>query len=203
MIIDFSITEDKNSHWYCIKCHVEAIERIMEAGKIKLKCRECGAIEDRSIHIDPKMVYWIDPVTKKYWHESVGIAVVNQNKELLFFERTAFPYVYSVPAGHLEAGEDPFNAANRELEEETGIKTDNLEFLFKVPLSGDSCRRGADDHVWNVYRVCVDSNNLAIRINKQEGKNPVWLCFDKVLKMELAVPVRKIIEENKAILLKE
>jgi ADP-ribose pyrophosphatase len=41
-------------------------------------------------------------------------------------------YMYEFPAGMIEPGEKPMDAARRELGEETGYKANKLRFLFKV-----------------------------------------------------------------------
>ena len=57
------------------------------------------------------------------WNPKLGIAVVNQNHNS-----------WSLPKGHLEDGENPLTAALREIEEETGIRKDDLTFIS--PLGG-------------------------------------------------------------------
>jgi ADP-ribose pyrophosphatase len=41
-------------------------------------------------------------------------------------------YIYEIPAGMLDAGEEPRDCAARELREETGCTAKNLEFLFTL-----------------------------------------------------------------------
>ena len=41
-------------------------------------------------------------------------------------------YLYEIPAGRLERGEDPAECARRELQEETGCTTERLDFLTTV-----------------------------------------------------------------------
>ncbi len=50
--------------------------------------------------------------------------VRNPEGKFLFFERTIFPFAFTVPAGHVDAGEEPDIAALRELEEEVGLHGD-------------------------------------------------------------------------------
>lgn len=53
----------------------------------------------------------------------VSIAVLTETNEMLFVRQYRYPYheaVLEAPAGKLEPGEDPFEAAKREQREETG-----------------------------------------------------------------------------------
>jgi ADP-ribose pyrophosphatase len=67
------------------------------------------------------------------------LAVTGKGKILL--ERSYRPdvnsFVYEIPAGTLEKGEDPRRGAIRELEEETGYVADKMQFLFAgYPMLG-------------------------------------------------------------------
>lgn len=53
----------------------------------------------------------------------VAVAVLTEQNEMYFVRQYRYPYhevVLEAPAGKLEAGEDPFEAAKREQKEETG-----------------------------------------------------------------------------------
>lgn len=61
---------------------------------------------------------------------AVAIIPINDNGELLLvrqFRKALEKEIYEIPAGKLEKGENPDACALRELEEETGFKTDVLE----------------------------------------------------------------------------
>lgn len=61
----------------------------------------------------------------------VGIVAVNDKKEIILVKQFRKPFdevLIEIPAGKLEKGEDPYNCALRELEEETGKKHWNLNF---------------------------------------------------------------------------
>jgi ADP-ribose pyrophosphatase len=47
------------------------------------------------------------------------------------YRNAADDYVLEIPAGGVEEGEDPSLCAKRELEEETGYKSDNIQYLLK------------------------------------------------------------------------
>jgi ADP-ribose pyrophosphatase len=56
-----------------------------------------------------------------------------ENDDFLFVRQYRYAYgeeVLEIPAGKLEKGEDPAKAAARELEEEAGVKADELKLLF-------------------------------------------------------------------------
>ena len=55
--------------------------------------------------------------------------------ELLLIKQyryAADQYLYEIPAGRLDAGEDPAHCAARELREETGCVAERMEFLFTM-----------------------------------------------------------------------
>lgn len=48
------------------------------------------------------------------------------------YRYAAEQYLYEIPAGRLDAGEDPAQCAARELREETGCTAERVEFLFTM-----------------------------------------------------------------------
>jgi len=48
------------------------------------------------------------------------------------YRYAADQYLYEIPAGRLDAGEDPAHCAARELREETGCTAQRIEFLFTM-----------------------------------------------------------------------
>ncbi|WP_454061110.1 NUDIX hydrolase [Candidatus Nitrospira salsa] len=64
------------------------------------------------------------------------------------FRHAAGGFIYEIPAGKLNPGEDPLDCASRELEEEIGYRAENLELLtslFTAP--------GFTDEVIHVYKA--------------------------------------------------
>jgi len=58
-----------------------------------------------------------------------------EDPELLLlrqYRHAAGQYLYEIPAGRLDLGEDPAHCAERELREETGCSADRIEFLFTM-----------------------------------------------------------------------
>lgn len=194
MKINFKLTTDGKRHRYCQNCLSEKVRDVDIKGKRYYQCDDCRRKYERLIDIDPALKWWVDEKTKEYWHESVGIFLKRPDKKLLFFERTIFPYGHTIPAGHLEIGEEPDEAVLRELLEETGIKIKKAKLFKTEGVAGDKCRRGADYHLWNLYTAQLD-NQLRIKVDKREGRSPVWLGLAQALKKELTLPVRYFLEK--------
>ena len=196
MKIKFSLPKDNKRHRYCLNCFSEEVIDIVLKGKKFYRCDSCHQIHDRLIDIDPVLKWWVDEKTGEYHHESVGIIVIRPDKKILFFERTIFPYGQTIPAGHLEANENPEKAVLRELKEETGLSLSKVNLFKEEDVSGDPCRRGADFHFWHLYLVKLNTS-FTPKIQKEEGQKPIWLDLNQALKRKLTPPVRYFLEKYK------
>ena len=84
--------------------------------------------------------------------------------------------IYEIPAGKLEKGEDPYDAAMREFEEETGFKADRLEYLG------------------NIYPTCgYSSEKIYLYLAKDYKKTHTNLDEDEVILTEY-VPLARVKE---------
>ncbi|MBL8022141.1 MAG: RNA pyrophosphohydrolase [Leptospirales bacterium] len=70
-------------------------------------------------------------MSEKPYRPNVGIVVFNASGLVLAGERIDLPGIFQLPQGGLEEGEDPAEAAKRELFEETGLKLDGKP-LFEI-----------------------------------------------------------------------
>jgi putative (di)nucleoside polyphosphate hydrolase len=68
-----------------------------------------------------------------YFRAGVGLLIVNDSGEVLAFERIDIPGSWQAPQGGIEAGENPRQAAARELYEETGLRWDEIDLLDEHP----------------------------------------------------------------------
>lgn len=163
---------------YCIVCFKGPVERVKKDDLTFYKCHSCGKTEERSLVIDNAVTWWVDE-DRTYWHESVGVVVVNTERKILCMLRQIFPFAYTIPAGHLDKGEEPEHAARRELEEETGIIAEGpLRHLGDFDIRGDSCRRGCDDHKWHLYRYhLTDDTKVTL---SDEASEAHWFSFDEL-----------------------
>lgn len=163
-------------------CHSETVDRIYKDHLTLYRCNTCQKISNRCLVIDNKIVWWIDE-KENYWHESVGVIVINEDQKILCMLRQIFPFSYTIPAGHLDKWEVPEHAALRELEEETGIKTKGkLELIEEFNIYEDSCRRGSDHHKWHLYKLRV-ANVKKIELS-DETSTADWYHLSELEKMK-------------------
>ena len=68
-------------------------------------------------------------------HSGGSAVLCEKDGKILMVKQFRYAYreeVWEIPAGKVNAGEDPLETAFRELEEEGGIKADKMELLFTV-----------------------------------------------------------------------
>lgn len=123
---------------YCPRCGTALVteERI---GRMRPTCPACN------------WIYFPDPKV------AVAAVVYNQGKVLLV-RRTNDPQrgLWTLPAGFVDAGEDPAKAVERECLEETGLSVHTIHLLDVI--AGQAHARGAD--ILIVYQVEINSGSL-------------------------------------------
>ena len=72
---------------------------------------------------------------------AVVVAVTPEHRVIMVrqYRHGVEKVLLELPAGCIEAGEDPRDGAARELLEETGYKAGSLEFLFKIAPNASNC----------------------------------------------------------------
>lgn len=126
----------------------------------------------------------------------VGVgAVVIKNGKILLIKR-AFPPgegKWSIPGGLVEVGEKLSAAAEREAEEETGVKIQVLELINVF----DMIDKDADGKVQYHY-VLVDflaKPTGGKETASDEAKEVKWVAWDEAKGMDLTNTARKALEE--------
>jgi 8-oxo-dGTP diphosphatase len=137
-----------SAYHYCPIC---ATPLVLEArfGRERSICPACGWIH----FADPKVA---------------AAVLVEQDGEVLLVRRANEPQrgLWTLPAGFVDAGEDPAAAAARECLEETGL-TVEITGLLNI-VSGREHERGADFII--VYRGRVSSGSLLAADDADEAK---------------------------------
>jgi 8-oxo-dGTP diphosphatase len=124
------IYEDIN---YCLRCG-HPVELAEHFGKLRPACPSCG------------WIYFADP-------KVAVAALIERDDQILLVRRVNDPQrgLWTLPAGFVDAGEDPVLAIERECLEETGLRVQVLGLLDV--LAGLEHARGA--HILIVYLVRV------------------------------------------------
>ncbi len=156
---------------YCFACHAENPQPRWREGRQWHACGVCGSEQERFLTWDPKLCQEFDDQDRLV-HSGAGMFVMNERGEILLFKRRKFPFLWTIPGGHLEIGEDPRACAVREVAEEVGITIVAPELIFEGVLDYDSCPGGADIHHWCLYKALV-TNDVIVRIQEDEGE-PIW-----------------------------
>jgi 8-oxo-dGTP pyrophosphatase MutT (NUDIX family) len=106
---------------------------------------------------------------------SVGAVVLNGDQVLLLwrYRFTTDRWGWEIPAGWSDEGEDPADAARREVEEETGYRASTVELLTTYhPMSGISAHK---------YRVFAMSDvERAGKPEEAEASHVEWVPLPKV-----------------------
>ena len=73
---------------------------------------------------------------------STAILALDEQGQVLLVEQFRYPVgttLWEIPAGRLEAGESPVDAAARELAEEAGLQAEHLEHILTIHASPGYC----------------------------------------------------------------
>ena len=103
-----------------------------------------------------------------------------EDGNVLFVKQYRYAYgetVLEIPAGKLNAGEDPKKAAARELEEETGVKAARLELIFETyPTPGYT-----NERIY-IYRA-FDGTYTQTNLDEGEFLDVEWIPLERVKEM--------------------
>lgn len=94
-----------------------------------------------------------------HFRANVVAVVTNDSGHLLAFERSDFGGQWQLPQGGVDVGEEPIDAAWRELEEETGLSAKHVELVGEYPE-------------WTVYEWPTGA-----RKNGRLGQAQRWFTF--------------------------
>jgi ADP-ribose pyrophosphatase YjhB (NUDIX family) len=116
-------------------------------------------------------------------HTSVGM-LVWRNDKLLLIERKRPPFGFAPPAGHVDEDGDDFEAAaKRELEEEVGLITKDIELVIEGRKENHCRREDGNWHYWKIYKIDAEGD---IKPSEDETKQAGF--YDKI---EIAVLIDK------------
>lgn len=111
---------------------------------------------------------------------AVSVVAITENDEILLVKQFRKPiekHIYEVPAGMIEIGELPKEAALRELKEETGYMADNMDYLCEFYTSPGFCTEKM--HVFLATNLQIEDQNL----DSDEFIDVEVIPFNDVIKM--------------------
>jgi putative (di)nucleoside polyphosphate hydrolase len=130
----------------------------------------------------------------EYFRAGVGAVILNDADQVLVLERSDSPGSWQLPQGGLKPGEDPLQAALREIEEETGIAEDRLRLLAKLPeplvyvLPAEmrTAKTGMGQVQWWFIFRYKEGGNEALCLPKGEFQAWAWRSIDEVVARAIA-----------------
>jgi putative (di)nucleoside polyphosphate hydrolase len=125
----------------------------------------------------------------QYFRAGVGAVVVNSSGLVLALERADIPDAWQLPQGGLENGEEPLQAAFREIAEETGITQTDLELLdaypeplvYELPANARSEKTGRGQvQYWFLFGFHGSDDAVDVR-SGAEFRAWKWMSFQSLL----------------------
>ena len=114
-------------------------------------------------------------------HYTAGI-MVECNGKYLLMDRTNPPPGFACPAGHIDEEESPKTCALRELQEETGIILEDVEFICEEEIPWNYCK-SATVHYWYLFKASASSEKVVIE--EDEAKSIGWYTPQEMKQMNI------------------
>ena len=112
------------------------------------------------------------------WHREIAVWIMNEKGEILLQKRAAtkkqHPNEWATTAGHIDIGENPLQAAIREIFEEIGLKLkeENLEFLFLEKINASN-----NNHFKYIYYAKTNKKISEFAIQEDELSELKYISF--------------------------
>lgn len=113
-------------------------------------------------------------------HSGGSAVLCEKDGKILMVKQFRYAYkeeVWEIPAGKVNAGENPLDTAFRELEEEGGIKAEKMELLFNMYPSP-----GYTSEIIRIYRA-TGLTKSAAHLDEDEFLSAEWIEKPRLKKM--------------------
>ena len=115
-------------------------------------------------------------------HGGACVAALTEQDEIYLVRQFRYAFgqeLWELPAGKLEAGEDPFAAAQRELGEECGLRADHFVDLHPFLPTVGYCTETI--YTW----MATGLHPVPMHLDEDEFLTPVKMPFDQAYRMVL------------------
>lgn len=129
-------------------------------------------------------------ISPKPYRPNVGMIVFNSKGEVLTGERIGFPGAWQFPQGGIDKGEDPYEAAVRELYEEVGIQKPELvgeypdwieyDFPSDLGITGKLKKYRGQTQKWFLFYWDHPIEDCNLDIHEREFTSIRFLPFSQV-----------------------
>ena len=125
---------------------------------------------------------------------TVGALIVNHQNEVLLLRTHKWSHLWGIPGGKIKRGESCEAALRRELQEETGLEVEGIQFVMVHDcVEPAEFMHSAHFLLLNYLVRCV-SRSPKVVLN-DEAQDFRWLSWSEATSMDLNSPTRVLMEE--------
>lgn len=118
---------------------------------------------------------------KGIWHSSIHIWLISKDHKKILLqkrcpEKNLFPNMWDISVGgHISSGEEPINAAKRELSEELGLNPEEYNFIYQTTLKEKFVDHDIlSNEIVYVYLINTDLDLNKLTLQKEEVSEVKW-----------------------------
>ena len=132
--------------------------------------------------------------------ESILILIYTKNKDVLLLKKSGNNELWQSVTGSLMKNEKPYDAAERELYEETGIKSNELvdckkEYVFEIyEMWKHKYEDGVTHNTEHVYKLLLN-DKVDIKLDNEEHDSYEWVTRVKAAEKVFSYTNRQAIFE--------
>lgn len=134
----------------------------------------------------------IPPEEKNLPVATVGAVIYNSQGHVLMVRTHKWSNLWGIPGGKIKWGETSEAALRREIQEETDLEIDQIEFVLAQDCI-HSREFYRDAHFILLNYLCRARTDGPVKLNS-EAREFLWLNLEKALVMELNRPTRVLLE---------
>lgn len=128
----------------------------------------------------------------------VGVSIILKNKDnqILVGKRKGSHGAgsWAFPGGHLEFNEEPLECALRELEEETGVKRENVLLWEEIGFTNDIFEKEGKHYITIFIELLIKDNTKIYNMEPEKCEKWVWKKVED-LEEPLFVPVKNYLKK--------